>query len=780
MANKFGVGQPVTRVEDPKFLTGRGSYTDDISFPFQTYGVVLRSPHAHARIKSYGTAAAKAAPGVLLVLTGEDTAAEKLGGLSTMAMPEDMGGPKAHRTVQPILAEGVVRYVGNPVAFVVAETLAQAKDAAELIEIDYEPLPAVTSTAQAKAAGAPVVWPEAPGNVIYTLQMGDKAAVEAAFANAAHVETLSVINNRVSANAMEPRASVGLYDAANRRYTLYMSSQGPHRNKQMIAGQILRIPESDLRVISRDVGGGFGMKGQGYPEDPLVVWAAGKLGRPVKWTADRSESLQSDTHGRDQMDTIELAIDKDGKFTALRALIEVNLGSFISGAGNVPPLQTLWMLSGVYSIPAIFGVSRTYFSHTNPVGTYRGAGRPEASYMIERVIDNAARALKADPAELRRKNLIPPKAMPYKTAHGPIRYDSGEFETVLDMALKKADRAGFAARKAESEKRSRRRGFGIAYYIEISNVFNERMGLRLEADGSAVIFAGTFNHGQGHETAYAQLVSDWLGVPFEKVRLIQGDTDAVAAGRGTFGARSASVGGAALKTAANKIVENGKKFAAHMLEAAEADIEFADGFFKVTGTDRKIPLLAVARASHAPAGPLAKLGMIGLESVGAEDAVSNFPNGCHICEVEVDPATGKVEIVRYLAVDDVGTVINPLLVDGQVHGGVAQGIGQAMLENVAYDPDSGQLLSGSFMDYAMPHADDMCAIEVDLHVVPTPTNPLGVKGAGEAGSVAAPPALLNAIVDALAPLGVTHIEMPATPETVWRAIQAAGGRAAAE
>ena len=774
MAGKFGIGQPVTRVEDPRFLTGRGSYVDDITFPHQAYGFVLRSPHAHARIRSVDAAAAKDAPGVVLVLTGADAVNEKLGGLSTMGMPEDMGGPKAHRTVQPVLAHDEVRYVGQPVAFVVAETLAQAKDAAELIEVAYEPLPAVTSIAQAKAGGAAVVWTEAPGNVIYTLQMGDKAKTDAAFANAAHVETLSVINNRVSANAMEPRASIGLYERETRRYTLYMSSQGPHRTKQAIAGQILHIPESDLRVVSRDVGGGFGMKGQGYPEDPLVVWAAGKIERPVKWVADRSESLMSDTHGRDQVDTIELAIDKDGRFLALRAQIEVNLGSHISGAGNVPPLQTLWMLSGVYAIPAIFGTARTYFSHTNPVGTYRGAGRPEASYMIERVVDAAARALKMDPADIRRKNLIPARAMPYKTAHGPIQYDSGEFETVLDMALAKADRPGFAARRAASEKKGLRRGFGIAYYIEVSNVFNERMGIRMESDGSAVIFAGTFNHGQGHETAYAQLIGDWLGVPFEKIRLIQGDTDAVAAGRGTFGARSASVGGAALKKASAEIVEKGKKFAAHMLEAAESDLEFADGMFRVAGTDKRIPLAAVARAAHAPAGPLAKLGMVGLEAVGAEDAVSNFPNGCHIAEVEIDPATGRVEIVRYLAVDDVGTVINPLLVDGQVHGGVAQGIGQAMLELVQYDPDSGQLLSGSFMDYAMPHADDMPNIEVDLHVVPTPTNPLGVKGAGEAGSVAAPPALINAILDALAPLGVSHIEMPATPERVWRAVQAAG------
>ncbi len=773
MAGKFGIGQPVTRVEDPRFLTGRGSYTDDIVFPRQAYGYVLRSPHAHARIASVKADAAKDAPGVVLVLTGADAVAEKLGGLSTMAMPEDVGGPKAHRTVQPVLAHDLVRYVGQPVAFVVAETLAQAKDAAELIEVEYEPLPAVTSIAQAKAPGAPVVWAEAPGNVIYTLQMGDKAQTDAAFEAAAHIERLSVVNNRVSANAMEPRASIGLYEPETRRHTLYMSSQGPHRTKQAIAGQILHIPESDLRVVSRDVGGGFGMKGQGYPEDPLVVWAAVKIARPVKWVADRSESLMSDTHGRDQLDTIELALDKDGRFLALRAQIEVNLGGYISGAGNVPPLQTLWMLSGVYAIPAIFGTARTYFSHTNPVGTYRGAGRPEASFMIERVIDAAARALKMDPADLRRKNLIPAKAMPYKTAHGPIQYDSGEFETVLDLALAKADRAGFAKRRAASEAKGLRRGFGIAYYIEISNVFNERMGIRMEADGSAVIFAGTFNHGQGHETAYAQLISDWLGVPFEKIRLIQGDTDAVAAGRGTFGARSASVGGAALKKAANEIIEKGKKFAAHMLEAAETDLEFADGMFRVAGTDKRIPLAAVARAAHAPAGPLAKLGMVGLESVGAEDAVSNFPNGCHICEVEVDPATGRVEIVRYLAVDDVGTVINPLLVDGQVHGGVAQGIGQAMLEAVQYDPDSGQLLTGSFMDYAMPHADDMPSIEVDLHVVPTPTNPLGVKGAGEAGSVAAPPALINGILDALSPLGVAHIEMPATPERVWRAVHEA-------
>jgi carbon-monoxide dehydrogenase large subunit len=772
MANKFGIGQPVRRIEDPRFLTGRGCYVDDITLPHQTYAAILRSPHAHARIKSIDTAKAKAAPGVLLVLTGEDAAREQLGGLSTMAMPEDMGGPKGHRTVQPILCKDMVRHVGDRVALVVAETLEQAKDAAELIEVDYEPLPSVTSLAQARAPGAPLVYQESPGNVCYTLMMGNKDAAEAAFAKAHHVERITLVNNRISANAMEPRAALGNFDPATGRYTIYTSSQGPHRQKQSIAA-ILRVPETKMHAISRDVGGGFGMKGQGYPEDPLVVWAAGKLERPVKWTADRSESLLSDTHGRDQIDDVEMAFDKDGKILGLRVRIDHNLGAYISGAGNVPPLQTLWMLSGVYAIPAIHGISRSLFTHTNPVGTYRGAGRPEASYLLERVIDNAARALKLDPAELRRKNLIAAKAMPYKTVHGPLSYDSGEFETVMDMALAKADRKGFAARRADSERRGKKRGLGIAYYIEISNVFNERMGLRLESDGSAVIYAGTFSHGQGHETAFAQLLTDWLGVPFDRVRLVQGDTDAVAIGRGTFGARSASVGGSALKKAANEVIEKGKKFAAHMLEAAESDIEFADGMFKVAGTDRKLPLGAVARAAYAPAGPLAMIGPIGLEAVGTDNAVSNFPNGCHVAEVEVDPATGGVEIVRYLAVDDVGTVINPLLVDGQVHGGVAQGIGQVLLENIEYDPESGQLLSGSFMDYGMPRADDMPSIEVDLHVVPTKTNPLGVKGAGEAGSVAAPPAVMNAILDALAPMGVKHIEMPATPERIWRAIAGA-------
>ena len=771
--NKFGIGQPVSRKEDPRFLMGRGRFVDDISLPGQTYAVVLRSPHAHARIVSIRTDAAKSAPGVLLVLTGADADADQMGGLPPMVMPEDMGGPKGgYRTVQPILVRDRVRHVGDRVALVVAETLAQAKDAAELIEVEYDALPSVTALDEATRDGAPLIWDDAPGNVCFTMEIGDKAKADAAVARAHHVERIAVVNNRIASNPLEARAVLATHDKVTRRTSVWATSQAPHRLKQFVASEVLKIPINDLAVVAPDVGGGFGTKGQLYPEDSLVCWAARRLARPVKWTGERSECIATDAAGRDQIDEAEMAFDEDGRILAFRVRVDANMGAYISTAGSASPVSTLRMLSSVYRIPAIYGALRGVFTNTGPVGNYRGAGRPEATYMVERLLDGAAKKLGIDRVEIRRRNMIAASAMPYQT-HVDLIYDVGEFETVMDKTLALFDRNGFAARRAASERRGRLRGWGASPFLEFAAQFNERMGLRIEPDGSAVVLAGTHSHGQGHETVYAQLVTDWLGVPFEQIRLIQGDTERITYGRGTFASRSMTVGGTALREAADQIVAKGRKVAAHMLEAAEADVEFADGAFRIAGTDRRVLLAAVARASQAPVGPLAKLGFIGLQGEAAYFPAFNFPNGCHICEVEVDPETGAVTVERFIAVDDVGVALNPLLVDGQIHGGIAQGVGQALWEGVTFDRESGQLLSGSFMDYCMPRADDLPSFEVELHEVPTKTNPLGVKGAGEAGCVGAPAAAINAILDALTPLGVTDIAMPATAERVWRAIREA-------
>ena len=772
--NKFGIGQPVSRKEDPRFLMGRGRFVDDISLPGQTYAFVLRSPHAHARIRSVRTEAAKSAPGVLLVLTGADADADQMGGLPPMVMPEDMGGSKGgYRTVQPILVRNRVRHVGDRVALVVAETLAQAKDAAELIEVEYDTLPSVTALDDATRDGAPLIWDDAPGNVCFTMEIGDKAKADAAIALAHHVERIAVVNNRIASNPMEARAVLATHDPVIRRTSVWATSQAPHRLKQFVAAEVLKIPINELAVVAPDVGGGFGTKGQLYPEDSLVCWAARKLARPVKWIGERSECIATDAAGRDQLDEAEMAFDAEGHILAFRCRVDANMGAYISTAGSASPVSTLRMLTSVYRFPVIHAALRGVFTNTGPVGNYRGAGRPEATYMLERLLDGAAKKLGLDTVEIRRRNLIAPSAMPYQT-HVDLVYDVGEFETVMDKTLALFDRKGFTERRAASERNGKLRGWGISPFLEFAAQFNERMGLRIEPDGSAVVLAGTHSHGQGHETVYAQLVSDWLGVPFEQVRLIQGDTERITYGRGTFASRSMTVGGTALRDAADQIVDKGRKIAAHILEAAEADVEFSDGVFRIAGTDRQVPLATVARAAHERAvGPLAKLGFVGLDGEATNFPAFNFPNGCHICEVEVDPETGAVSLERFIAVDDVGVALNPLLVDGQVHGGIAQGVGQALWENVAFERESGQLLSGSFMDYCMPRADDLPSFEVALHEVPTKTNPLGVKGAGEAGCVGAPAAAINAILDALTPYGVTDIAMPATAERVWRAIQQA-------
>jgi len=777
--NKFGIGQPVPRVEDPRFITGRGRYVDDIELPHQCHGVLVMSPHAHARLKRVDTGKAKAADGVIAVLTGADAAADKLGGLAP-PMPEDMGGPKGFRSLRPILVADKVRAVGDRVAFVIAETVAQARNAAELIEIDYEPLPAVIGVEDAVKPGAPSIWDEAPNNVSFTLMMGNKDATDAAFANAKDVVTVKLTNSRITANSIEPRAAIGQYHPDGDNYVLYSTSQNPHGTRSAVAGQVLRIPETKLRVISPDVGGGFGMKHGGYPEDALVCWASRRVGgRPVKWVSTRSEALLGDSQGRDQVVTGELAIDERGKVLGLRVNALHAMGSHVFGASMVVPLFAMRLAPGVYQIPAVHCVGKAVFTNTIPLAPYRGAGRPEATYLIEQLLDRAAKVVGIDAIEIRRRNFIPAAAMPHKIQTG-ITYDSGDFVHVMDECLKVADWSGFGKRAAESKKHGKLRGRGIGYFLEEAAVFNDRMVLRFDPSGMLTILAGTHSHGQGHATVYAQMVTEWLGVPFENIRFVQGDTDAVPIGRGSYGSRSMHVGGNALKIAADGIIEKAKPMAAMMLEAAAGDIEFKDGKFGIVGTDRAIPLTDVAKAFYRPAMLPAQFD-VGLEASGRFAAEPpNYPNGCHVCEVEVDPETGEVTLARYAAVDDVGRIMNHLLCEGQIHGGVAQGVGQALMEAIVFDKE-GQLLTGSFQDYAMPRAVDFPDLQSELTEVPARTNPLGVKGAGEAGATGAPPAVIGAILDALKPLGIEHIDMPATPSRVWAAIKAsAGAQKAAE
>jgi carbon-monoxide dehydrogenase large subunit len=767
---KFGIGQPVRRVEDHRFISGAGRFVDDIDLPRQCYGVVVLSPHAHARIKSIDVTQAQAAPGVLCVLTGADAEADGIGTIPPV-MPEDMGGPKGYRTQWPLLVSDKVRAIGERIAFVVAETLGQARDAAELVEADYEMLPAVTVPEEAVKDGAPTVWEECPGNVSFTLMFGNKEATDAAFAKAKHVVTLRLENNRVFPAAMEPRAAIGDYRVADDAYTLYTTSQNPHGNRSVLAGAVLRVPEIKLRVISPDVGGGFGMKFGAYPEDALVLWGSKRCGRPVKWTSTRSESFLSDSHGRDQVVHGDMALDADGKILGMRMHGLNDMGSHIVGAAIVVPLFSSRLAPGVYDIPAAHIVSQAVFTTTTPLAPYRGAGRPEATYLVERLIDRAAAQTGIDPAEIRRRNYIAPANMPYKTATGTT-YDSGDFARVMDECLTLADWSGFAERAAESKQGGKLRGRGFAYFIEEASVFNDRMDIRFDPSGMVTILAGTHSHGQGHATAFAQLVSEWLGIPFQSIRYVQGDTDAVPMGRGTYGSRSSMVGGNALKKAADAIIEKAKAMAAHLMEAAAEDIEFKDGKFSIAGTDRSMSITDTAKAFYRPMFLPPQFG-VGLEASGTfASEPPNYPNGCHTCEVEIDPDNGKVEVVRYTAVDDVGMVLNHLLVEGQIHGGVAQGLGQALMETVAFD-SSGQLVSGSFQDYAMPRALNMPHMTSDIVEVPATTNPLGIKGCGEAGATGAPPAIMNAILDALRPLGIDHIDMPATPPRVWQAIQGA-------
>ena len=767
---QFALGQPVPRQEDPRLLKGLGEYLDDIVLPRQAHAVVVRSPHAHAVIRAVDTASAEAAPGVLAVLTGADYAADGLGGIPCeVPRPSRNGGPMYHPP-HPALVAGRVRVVGDCVALVVAETLAQAKDAAERVAVDYDPLPAVTDTAEAAGAGAALVWDDCAGNESWYMEVGDAAATEAAFARADRVVRNRFVISRVSANAMEPRGCIGDYDRREDRYTLHTGLQNPHQVRQQLAEDFFHLPESKFRVVTGDVGGSFGMRGGTYPEMALVVWASKRTGRPVKWVCERAEGLISDDQARDNVTEAELALGDDGKMLGLRVRTIANMGAYLGIRGTMPPVNNLGTLAGTYTTEALHVAVAAVFSNTTPTGPYRGAGRPEAAYVIERMVDLAASELGLDAVEIRRRNTIPPAAMPYRTGL-TFTYDCGEFEKNLDLALGLIDHAGIGARKAASAAAGKLRGIGISNTIEQAGAPNiETAEIRFDATGSATLLLGTISHGQGHETMYTQILSDRLGLDSDLIRVFEGDTDLVTYGRGTFGSRSAITGGTAVTLAAGKIIDKGRTIAAHLLEAAEADIEFASGSFRVAGTDREIGLVEVARCAYMP-GRLPDGIEPGLDETSQYvPKAATFPNGCHVCELEIDPETGIVEVRNYAVVDDVGTVINPLMLKGQIHGGVAQGLGQALMERITWDPDSGQPLTGSFMDYAMPRADDMCAIEVQSNDVPTKANPLGVKGAGEAGTVGALPAVMNAVVDALSARGIKHIEMPATPERIWRAL----------
>ena len=761
--SKFSLGQSVTRIEDAALLRGAGCFADDVALAGAAHAYVLRSPHAHANILGLDAAAARAAPGVLAVLTGADAAADGLGEIPCQVPVSNIDGTPRADTPRPVLAMQRVRHVGDPVALVVAQTLAQAKDAAELIEVEYEPLPAVVDTRTATEPGAPRAWDHIADNVCFEVGAGsEKSAVDAAMARAAHVTRLELVNNRVLANPIEPRAALAEFDPASGRSTLYTPSQGPHAIHGQLAEQVLKIGMEQLRVISGNVGGAFGMKIFLHPEQPLVVWASRRLRRAVRWTADRSESFVSDVQGRDNYSVAELALDADGRFLALRVSTLANMGAYLSNYAPLIPQLAVPMLSGVYRIPAIYANIRGVVSNTVPVDAYRGAGRPEAIYLVERIIDVAARELGLGPEELRRRNFVRPADLPYLTPVGS-HYDSGDFPEVMERALQKADWAGIDQRRAEAKRRGKLRGIGLAMYIErCGGGDGDTIRLKVDPEGTVTLYSGMQDNGQGHVTTFVQLLSHRLGLDASQIRVVQGDTDLVPSGL-TGGSRFLAIGGAAAMSAADEVIEQGKDSAASLLEAAPADIEYGDGAYRIAGTDRAVSLFQAAQGSR------------GLEAVHTRTPqLFTYPNGCHVCEVEIDADTGAVRIVRYSIVDDFGQAINPLLLEGQVHGGTAQGIGQSLLELGLYDAESGQLLTGSFMDYALPRADDLPAFDCGFHHTPGTSNPLGVKGAGEAGAVGAPPAVINALVDALhAATGLKHIDMPATSEKLWRALRAA-------
>ena len=785
MASETGIGAAVRRKEDARFITGAGRYTDDINIAGQTWAVFARSPHARARISGIDAAAAKAVPGVVAVFTGADLQADGIGDLPCGWMVKSKDGSDMVQPPHPPLAVANVNYVGEPYAIVIAETLAAAKDGAEAVAAEFEALPAVVDLAS--AAAAEQIHENAPNNQCYDWELGDAGATEAAFAKAARVTKLDIVNNRLIPNAIEPRAAVGEYDAAAGSYTLHTTSQNPHLERLVLAAFVNVAPEARLRVISPDVGGGFGSKIFVYAEETAVIWAAGKVRRPVKWRAERAESFLADAHGRDHVTHAELALAADGEFLGLRVATIANMGAYLSTfASSVPTYLYGTLLAGQYRTPAIHVSVQSLFTNTAPVDAYRGAGRPEATYVVERMVETAARELGMDPADIRRRNFIQPADFPYETPVA-LTYDVGDYEASLDKALAHADYAGFQARKAASAAAGKRRGIGLSCYIEACGLAPSQVALslgagvglfevgevRVDVTGSVTVVTGSHSHGQSHETTFAQIVSDRLGVPFENVTVLHGDTGRSDYALGTYGSRSLAVGGSAIVKALDKIVAKGRKIAAHMLKAGEDQVEFADGQYNVADSNQSLTFPEVAFAAYVPADYPADLEPGLSEKAFYDPPNFTYPAGTHICEVEVDPETGEVSIEQFVAVDDFGHVINPMIVEGQVHGGLAQGIGQALLEHGVYDAN-GQLLSGSYMDYTMPRADDLPNFTVDTTTTPCTHNPLGVKGCGEAGAIGSTAAVMNAVTDAL---GLTDLPMPATPETVWRAIGAAASKA---
>ena len=768
---RYSISQPVTQVEAPRLVTGKGRYTDDVTLPRQAYAVFLRSPHAHADIVRLDTTEAEKLPGVLAILTGEDYAADGLGPVIGISPLKRRDGSPMFRPPRPALVADRVRHIGQSVAIVVAESIAQAKDAAEHIYVEFAPLSAHVTTADANDPETPEIWDGCPNNEPVYVEHGDEAAVDAALAGAAHVVRDRFVVNRVAACTMEPRAVVADYDQGRDHYTIYACHQRPYIWRTMMTKHLFDIPENKMTIIAGDVGGSFGMKGGLYPEIPLAAWASRRVGRPVKWTCERSEGLVSDDQARDMVVDAELGLDAEGRFVAMRLSSNNNVGAYVTMIGFISTNGIAHSVCGPYATPAVHGRAAAVMTNSVPVSNYRAPGGAPGTYVIERIIDMAAREIGMDTAEIRRRNLIPADAMPFTL---PIKqtYDCGDFTAVLDKCLAKADYAGADARKEEAAARGKLHGVGVSSTVDPSaGPSPETAELRFDPGGTVTVLVGSTAGGQSHETIYTQIVSDRLGIDAETIRVIEGDTDKLSWGTGTGAARTATIGGTAVFKAVDKIIDKGRQIAAHLLEAAEADVEFSDGAYIVAGTDRSVGFDEVARTAFMPARlpPEIEIGLY--ETATWSPEVGNVPNSAHVCEVEIDPDTGTIEVARYTAVHDVGVELNPLLVDGQVHGGIAQAVGQAVMENVVYDPDSGQILSGSFMDYAMPRASDLCNYDVDRHPVPTTTNPLGVKGAGECGTVGGLAAMMNAINDALAPLGVRNLAMPATPERVWRAIR---------
>ena len=774
----FAVGQSVPREEDPRFLTGGGEFLDDVNLRGQAWGHVLRSPHAMADIKSIDIDKAEKAPGVLSILTGADWAAENYGGLPCEDATKKRrdGSPMYHPT-WPALVDGRARLVGDCVAFVIAETELQARDAAELIEVDYAPLQSVSGVERAVAPDAPAVWADCADNVCFVDQKGDAAAVDAAFAKADRIVRQKLVNNRVTAVALEPRGCIGDYDSRYERYTLYTGLQNPHPLRYQIARQVFDIPETSVRVIPGDVGGSFGMRGGTYNELVLVLWASRLTGRPVKWRCDRSEGFMSDSHGRDNVSDVALALDKDGKFLGLKVSTLADMGAYLAIRGPRPPTNNLGTLAGVYRTPAVHVEITGVFTNTVPTNPYRGAGAPEAAYLGERLIDMAARELGMDPVVIRQINSVTPDQMPWTNALG-FTYDCGDFPGNMEKALEAAGYAEFEVRRAEAANRGRLRGIGFSNTVKkTSSPFPESSSIRFDPSGTVTLMMGTISHGQGHETVFKQIVCDRLGIEPSSIRYVQGDTDTVPYGRGTFNSRSMSIGGSAVSLACDKTIEKAKRIAAHLLESAVNDIDFADGEFAVGGTDRSVTILEVAAAAFRPGAMPADIEP-GLYEVGTfAPQYWNWPTGVQVCELEIDPETGETSVVNFVCIDDVGTVVNPMLLKAQMHGGIVQGIGQALVEDIVYDAD-GQLITGSLMDYCLPRADDTCNMDIISAPTITISNLIGAKGGGESGPTGALPATINAVVDALKPLGVNHIDMPATPQRIWQVIQTAKASAA--